>query len=380
MKANKIKMLFLTLFLVGCGGGGSESNDEQPVTIDPPPVQEVEPLLVTVAVQGEGYEAASLSVLTLEGDVVLSGSNSFKYAEDGAYVFDIYSLQDNLEERGFNLNSPIIFEASYGGQTFKSMTVGSYFTLSGSYLLLNKYTDFFVNYAEGEVIESHNDITELANNFFVEFGHSDSNLDGLLDYIDIGLFDVERDQSDLLDYIDEYYASTAEVDIVSYVRENLNPSVGGIPFTIQSNGSEDLQMLLNDVGETDFYYSIEESCPSEQSVTDYTLSAGESFTFSSGCAISYSFCYDEEVENCGLRSYLYNDSGLLKADSISLSFDGNLSGISKSILQISAAQLRDNSEFMGRLDNITRNETIGSSLKNFRVCKLFVEFGSHCGV
>lgn len=260
------------------------------------------------------------------------------------------------------------------------MTVGSYFTRSGSYLFLNKYTDFFVNYAEDKKVEPHGDITELADDFFAEFGYADSNLDGRLDYIDIALFNVKSNRIDLFTSIDEYYASNENIGILSFVRENLHPSVGDIPFTIQANGNEDLQMKVNDISETDFYYFIEESCPSEQSVTKYTLSAGESFTFSNGCAISYSFCYDEELENCGLPRFLFNDSAHLKADSIYLAFDGDQSVMSKSILKMKAAQLKGNSDFMVRLDNITRNETIGDSLKNYRICKLLVEFGSHCGV
>ena len=378
MKNIKINiLLFGTLLLVGCGSG--DSSDSESVTIAPPPVQAVDPLFVTVAVQGDGHSSADISVFAKNGSgVLLSGSNNFQYAGDGAYIFDIYALQDELEAKGLNHNSPIIFEVVIGDKTYQSLTVASYFTVSGNYLLVNQYTDFFAKYAEDEVIESHNDITDIANDFFSEVGFSDSNLDGVLDYTDIGLFNVEYSKSELLGLIDEYYDSTQELNVVSYVKNSLTKGIEGTPFIVESTGADDVNLIVGEASDSEFYYAIEESCPQDQSVTLKAVVPGKSYTFTSGCALSYSTCYDEELTSCGRQSYLYNDSGLVKADSILLDFGESLSGISKSILQSSAAQLRNNSEFIQRLDDITGNEAIGDSLKSYRICKLFAEFDSHC--
>ena len=383
---NKSIVLIVFLFcslLIACGGGGSDNDKE---VVQPPVV--VSPIAKDwrlISVQQITNNSPAIRITDVTSTVILlDGSDSFTKADDGLFLYNANALKEALNKNKLNDDDMlrVVVENAEPYDNLTSLFSYSDIQNNEQTIFVNVLSSFVFDYLDYSNTLTVDKMNDSLSKLFTGYNFQDFNNDKMVDYRDILTYDIYNYKHQLGSLVNRVYSpvkinNTAQEEIINQIINDMPNSLENTPFELFSQNSSSAELLLRqDID--DIFYFISNYCKNTPQVEESFITSGEYTTLNSGCFIEYMTCWTANVEDCGNLNRLFYYQDQVHTVPAPLELNQTNKNDSETVNKIKIVLLKENTEFMEKLDNIINVTDSEEIVTKFKVCQLFREYDAYC--
>jgi len=375
----------LCFFLVACGDGSSDNDNDKEVVQPPVVITPIAKDWRLISVQQIINNSPVLRITDAAGSIILlDESDNFTSVDDGLFLFNANALKEALNKNKLN-DDDMLRVIVENAEPYDSLTsLFSYSDIQNHQqtIFVNILTSFVFDYLDYSNTLTLDKMNDSLSRLFTGYDFQDFNNDNMLDYKDILTYDIYNYNHHLGSLVNRVYSpvkinNTAKEDIINKIINDMPNSLENTPFEIFSQNSSSAELLLRQEND-DIFYFISKYCKNNPQVEESFITSGEYTTLNSGCFIEYMTCWTANIDDCGNlnRLYYYQDQVHTVPALLELSQTGKNN--SETANKIKIVLLKENTEFMEKLDNIINVTESEEIVIKFKVCQLFREYDAYC--